>query len=115
MKMITPTTTQAITESDQTPTAPQERDPRKAAGSFETAHGRVWFGKDSALAGSVLDAEGRWVSSCLEFSPDSGWAALSSPDLDGVLVLDGAQRSKRQLIEGWCYDLQWLAAASRKP
>lgn len=107
--------TQAITSSDLTPAVPQERDPRKAIGKFETAHGRVWFGKDTELAGSVLDAKGRWVSSCLEFSTDSGWAALSSPDLDGVLVLEGEKKNRRKLIEGWCYDLHWLAASGEKP
>ncbi|MCX6852685.1 MAG: hypothetical protein NTY98_27665 [Verrucomicrobia bacterium] len=108
--------TLAITKFD--PTAVLQRepsDPRIVVGKFETTHGRVWFGKDTELAGSVLNAKGNWVSSCLEFSPDSAWAALASPELDSVVVLDGENRTRRKLIDGWCYDLRWLGAPGEKP
>ena len=108
--------TQAITESDQTRLQQQKSpDPREVVGKFETTHGKVWFGKDADPAASVLDAKGRWVSSCLEFSPDSAWAALASPVLHGVVVLDGEKKTRRKLIEDWCYDLHWLAASGAKP
>jgi hypothetical protein len=104
--------TLAVTKSDQTPAEPQQSPKlRTVVGRFETTHGKVWFGKDTAVAASVLDAKGHWVSSCLEFSPDSAWAALASPELDGVVVLDGENRSRRKLIEGWCYDLHWLTGS----
>ncbi len=103
--------TLAVTKSDLKALYPQEpRDKREVVGKFETTFGKVWFGKDTELAASVLDAKGDWVSSCLEFSPDSSWAALASPDLDCVVVLDGEKRSRRKLIDGWCYDLGWLDA-----
>ncbi|WP_395753075.1 hypothetical protein [Prosthecobacter sp.] len=101
--------TLAVAKSDLKALHPQEpRDKRQVVGKFETTFGRVWFGKDTELAASVLDAKGDWVSSCLEFSPDSSWAALASPDLDCVVVLDGEKRRQRRLIDGWCYDLGWL-------
>lgn len=108
--------TEAITELDQTPLQQRKSsDSREVVGKFETTHGKVWFGKDADLAASVLNAKGRWVSSCLEFSPDSAWAALASPVLDGVVVLDGEKKARRKLIEDWCYDLHWLAASGAKP
>jgi hypothetical protein len=108
--------TLAITKFDPASAPKQESsDHRNVVGKFETTHGKVWFGKDTDLAASVLDARGRWVSSCLEFSPDSAWAALASPVLDGVVVLDGEKKERRKLIEGWCYDLRWLGAANTVP
>ncbi|WP_221306286.1 hypothetical protein [Prosthecobacter vanneervenii] len=90
-------------------------DQRVVAGKFETTFGQVWFGHDKELAGSVLNAKGDWVSACLEFSPDAQWAALTSSDLDCVVVLDGEKRSRRRLIDGWCSDLEWLGGWGVKP
>lgn len=108
--------TLAIGMSEPAPaTGREESERRTVVGKFETTFGKAWFGKDSELAGSVLNAKGNWVSACLEFSSDGGWAALTSRGPDSVVVLDGEKRSRRRLIEGWCYDLRWLAAPGMKP
>ena len=99
----------APTEVQRKAATPPQSPARQKKGLFDSEFGKIWFVGDKELAGSVLDKEGVGVRD-MEISKDGKWAAFCDPDSNGVFLLDGANRRKRELVSGWAYGIKWLPA-----
>jgi hypothetical protein len=90
---------------------PSEKPARERRGLFDSEFGKIWFAGDKEPAGSILDHRGIGVRD-LEISKDGKWAAYCDPDSNEVFLLDGANRRKPRLMDGWAYGIKWLAAVN---
>lgn len=99
----------APTEVQRKAAAPPQSPARERKGLFDSEFGKIWFVGDKEPAGSVLDQRGVGVRD-MEISKDGKWAAFCDPNSNGVFLLDGANRRKHRLVNGWSYGIKWLPA-----
>ncbi len=97
----------ASTEEQRKAATPPERPVRERKGLFDSEFGKVWFAGNQEPAGSVLDQRGVGVRD-MEISKDGKWVAFCDPESNEVLLLDGANRRKHQLVNGWASEIKWL-------